>query len=250
MKQKWIKILIAIVCIVFWSWIFIQNIVPSGQFETSTDFTGVNPWLPGLRPIERVVNRNTIIGDPIYIDIKLPTRFDELRLRVNYENKSRGDVRVGIFTNKDKWQILFGKQEANEYIFNLRGLSLEKNIVPVVLGTPKANINEPVIIHKLDITASKSPFMRSDLKQLLAKPKYLLFATCLLLLVAGILALVILPISASTFAVLVVVGSFVDAALLEWLRSGFVANFVDSRIFILLFLSAAGWYWLEHKRKN
>src|SRR3989338_7209940 len=186
MKKILLKILLAVVCVIFWSWLFMQNIVPSGKFEASTDFTGVNPWLPGLRPIERVVNRNTIIGDPIYIDIKLPTRFDELRLRIDYENKSKGDVRIGIFTNKEKWQILFGKQIDGEYIFDLRGFSLEKNIVPVVFGTPKATINEPVIIHKFDITASKPPFAWSDLKQLLTKPKYLLFATCLLLIVAGI----------------------------------------------------------------
>src|SRR3989338_5963484 len=156
MKKILLKILLAVVCVIFWSWLFMQNIVPSGKFEASTDFTGVNPWLPGLRPIERVVNRNIIIGDPIYLDIKLPTRFDELRLRVNYENKSKGDVRIGIFTNKDKWEILFGTKQGNEYIFNLRGLPLSKNIIPVVIGAPKATINEPVIIKNIGITASKS----------------------------------------------------------------------------------------------
>lgn len=250
MKQVLLKILLAIICAVFWLWIGFQNLVPSGKFEASTDFTSVNPWLPGLRPIERVINRNTIIGDPIYLDIKLPTRFDELRLRIDAENRSKGDFRVGIFTNKDKWQILFGEFKNNEYIFDLRGLRLEKNIVPVVFGAPKATVGEPVIINKIDIVASKPPLTLSALKQLLSKLKFLLLFIISLVIVFWLWFLVILPISVSTFAVIVAVGSFFDASLLELWRPGLVANFVDSRFFILLFIVVASWYWLEHKKNG
>lgn len=250
MKKILLKILLAIACIIFWVLVFIQNIVPSGKFEASTDFNNTNPWLPGLRPIERVVNRNTIIGDPIYLDIKLPTRFDQLRVRLNYENQSGGDFRVGIFTNKDKWQILFAKQQDGEYVFDLRGLSLEKNIIPIVFGAPKATTDKPVIIKKMEIIASKPALGLERLRQQLISQKGLFFGIAALLITAVILFFIILPITASVFTVILVVGSFFDAALLELWRPGFVANFVDSRIFILLFFVVSFWYWLEHKRKN
>lgn len=250
LSNKILKIGLALVSVVFWLWIFLQNIVPSGKFATSTDFTGVNPWLPGLRPIERVLNRKIIVSDPIYLDIKLPTHFDELRLRLDYDNQSGGDFRVGIFTNKDKWQILFSELKNGEASFDLRSLPLEKNIVPVVLGTPKATVDKPVIISKIEVTVSRPKLTTQQFKELARKPKVLLFAIISLIIVSGVLFFIFLPITASTFAAIISVGSFLDAMILELWRPGFVANFMDTRIFILLFLVIVGWYWMAHRKKN
>ncbi len=247
MKKILLKILLVIACIVFWSWIFIQNIVPSGKFQTGTDFTRVNPWLPGLRPIERVVNRNVIIGDPIYADIKLPTRFDMLKLHIDYDNQTNGDFRVGIFTNKDKWQILFGDFKNNEVTFDLRGMPLDKNTVPVVFGAAKATSLTPLTIKNISVEATKAPITWRDF---VAKPKYLVVIPALIIAALGGLVLVFLPITVTTFALLANVGSFVLAAALELWRPGFAANFVDSRIFILVFAASAIWYVVEHKKKN
>lgn len=278
LKNTLIKILLAFLCIIFWVLVFVHNIVPGGKFATSTDFSGTNPvrshlidtinkifkfelfknvasnganpWLPGLRPIERVVNRNIIISDPLYLDIKLPTRFDQLKVRLDYDNQSGGDFRVGIFTNKDKWQILFAKQQDGEYVFDLRGLSLEKNIIPLVFGAPKATVDKPVIIKKMEVTASKPELTWQRFKELARNPKVLLLVAISLTIASAILFFIFLPITASTFAVILAVGNFFDVALLELWRPGFVANFVDSRIFILLFLVVVGWYWLAHKNKK
>lgn len=240
------KIIILLVFIFFGSWIFIRNLVPDGLFKIDYDFTH-NSWIAGLRPIERVLEKQKIISDPIYLDLKLPTRFDSVVAKIDYDNQTKGDFRVGVFTNKEKWQILFGNFKNNEVTFDLRGMSLEKNNIPFVLSAPKATETNPVIIKRISFTATKAPLTRNELKKLLLKPKLLLLITGLLFLVSGFVFLAFFPITVSTFALLLLTITFLVSAALEFVRPGTMVNFFDSRIFMVLFAVCGWWHWKSRR---
>lgn len=94
----WIIALILVVFVLFW-----LKIVPGGEITYIKEFGKYSDFISNLTPSERILN-NIIIGDPAYFTLRIPRRFEKVKLTLKFKNNSaKPIIEAGVLINKEAW---------------------------------------------------------------------------------------------------------------------------------------------------
>ncbi len=124
----WLSLSVAVIFLMH------KTIVPGGVTTYRHDFKNFDYFIGKLTPQERVFKINdvyTMIGDPVYFNLRIPRHFDTAKLTLVFQNQSdRKLIEAGLLTDKtvwrydlepisndlldglfDKWSVLFGEDD-------------------------------------------------------------------------------------------------------------------------------------------
>ena len=83
----------------------IMKIVPSGHISYNTNLTRDDFFVGKLSPNERIENKNTLIGDPVYFSLFTPRKFDRAELDIRYRNNSvQKIIETGVLVDNKAWR--------------------------------------------------------------------------------------------------------------------------------------------------
>ncbi len=103
-----------------------REFVFSGRLEIETDFSQPLPRVGDFFPWDRVsINQKdslgysaSIIGEPVYFDLKLPRPFKQARAEISYENKGVSVFQIGVQASAYDWEYQL-KPIENRYLDKL-----------------------------------------------------------------------------------------------------------------------------------
>ncbi|MDO8622079.1 MAG: hypothetical protein Q7R80_02515 [bacterium] len=160
------------------------------------------PYLSLLGPPVRVgllADRVNVIGEPVYVNLRIPRWFRRATVELRYENPGQLPLRFGVRTHPVLWAFEFPEPESlplalplpvgggeKEKVFppvppggGVRGgggivtmripfelqrsWQVERNVYRFVLSAPGANVEQPIVIHGLRVTAERDPICFSRL---------------------------------------------------------------------------------------
>lgn len=117
----------------------------------------------------------TVVGEPIYVNLRLPRWFDRVVLELEYENPRGLPMRVGVRTHPVRWEYSVKTLEGGErhsdvevttdgsvrtarIPFTLpRTWQTERNVYQLILSIPGATPETPLTVRALRITAERDP---------------------------------------------------------------------------------------------
>ncbi|MBI4449505.1 hypothetical protein HY634_00420 [Candidatus Uhrbacteria bacterium] len=146
------------------------------------------PYLSTLGPPSRValsVDRTTVLGEPVYVNLRIPRWFRRVTVELQYENPNNLPLRFGVRTHPTEWAFQFPEPEPHLLALRTNPLSLplpeargesvsevktlrvpfdlqrawqvERNVYRFVLSAPGANAEQPIVIYGLRVTAERNP---------------------------------------------------------------------------------------------
>ena len=80
------------------------KIVPTGYISYKTNFIKDDFFIRKLTPIERVMNKNEIIDNPVYFSLFTPRGFDKAKLKVTYSESAETPLfEAGVMIGEKSW---------------------------------------------------------------------------------------------------------------------------------------------------
>ena len=147
-----------------------KNLVPGGRFEVSYAFKPT-PFISALRPAERLTKfeegrEQSIIGDPVYFDVRLPSSFEDIEIVLEHKNPTGQKFTFGSFIDRAAWKFrnadLFITDNGDGFFvarakLRTEGLDIMQRTITFVFGAPDASILNPITVYKISVFATKKP---------------------------------------------------------------------------------------------
>lgn len=109
------KMIIVLAPIVLLSWLTVRYTAFFGELVVSTDFSGspsaVGVWEPAGRALDAAQNIRTkesyqlIVGEPVYLPVKVPRSFNSVEVEVEYSNDEQSLIEFGLVTSEDPFAV-------------------------------------------------------------------------------------------------------------------------------------------------
>lgn len=109
------KAVIFSIPIVVFGVLLIRYTAFTGHIHLEYDFDRqsktISQWTPAGRALDRVKNLETgesyqqIVGEPVYMDVKVPRSFDRVEATLEYKNGEQPLVELGVVTSTDPWNV-------------------------------------------------------------------------------------------------------------------------------------------------
>lgn len=163
---------------------FINDLNPSGELSVSYNFCKPSPYISALSPLGRVLNIDKKEGycvqrmviDPVYVDVRLPQRYDTVAMVLVYQNPDGVSLRAGPWTSTAEWQWdlkPFEKIEEGEIgwhtavtMFDILNAPMERRRLRFMLSAPGlSESGKEVVIRELRFTFKKPAFNWNTLKR-------------------------------------------------------------------------------------
>lgn len=81
----------------------VRSFVPGGTLVATTDFAKPAPYVSAAKPSERLdliaTGGRPVLGSPVYLDLKPPSRFDDITLELRYVNSSGAFLELGALAS-------------------------------------------------------------------------------------------------------------------------------------------------------
>lgn len=99
-----IKIFLVTGTVSLFGWTVWQNLTPSGVLEAHYDFNQISPFITSLLPGDRAlaitknaqgISYQAVIGDPVYLRLKTPRKFDRATVDVTFQNSRQPILELG-----------------------------------------------------------------------------------------------------------------------------------------------------------
>ncbi|MGB9609185.1 MAG: hypothetical protein ACP5IX_01595 [Patescibacteria group bacterium] len=109
------RVILMLIALCFFLWLIWQNLIPSGYLKITKDFCRESKFISNLYPEERVGdieidNQNrcwqTIFNEPVYFKIKVSRSFEQVKLKIFYQNEKQPLFQIGL-RKKLGWQFQF-----------------------------------------------------------------------------------------------------------------------------------------------
>ncbi|OIP79645.1 MAG: hypothetical protein COT39_02390 [Parcubacteria group bacterium CG08_land_8_20_14_0_20_48_21] len=94
----------------FFFWLFLQNAVWSGTFTAEQNFHDssvlISPFSPEATRVHTRDRAQLIVGEPVYLDLRVPRSFATVKLSLTYRTDYGGIVRIGPVLDEHAWQFV------------------------------------------------------------------------------------------------------------------------------------------------
>jgi len=107
-----IRCLLWCIIVAAFVWFFIRDLNPSGTLTVSYDLCRPSPYISEFSPLGRVLDIEKRDGycvqkmviDPIYVDVRLPQRYDTATMTVVFQKSDEQPVSAGPWISTAEWQ--------------------------------------------------------------------------------------------------------------------------------------------------
>ncbi|MDO8462782.1 MAG: hypothetical protein Q7S96_00710 [bacterium] len=166
------------------------------RFDVVAQLDRATPYLSFLGPPVRVelsADRVNVIGEPVYVNLRIPRWFRRATVELRYENPGDIPLRFGVRTHPTQWAFQFPEPEFHPLALPLpegggekekifppvppgggawgggeivtmripfelqRAWQVERNVYRFVLSAPGASSEQPIIVHGLRVIAEREP---------------------------------------------------------------------------------------------
>lgn len=140
-----------------------RRIVVAARFDRATPRASV--FGPPSR-VELASDSVRVVGEPVYVNIRLPRWYRSVVVEVAYENISALPVRFGVRTDATAWTYDLrdapfpddaGLVTARETFTLERSWQVERNLFQFILAAPGASAERPIVIRSFRIIAQRDP---------------------------------------------------------------------------------------------
>ncbi len=162
---KYIKMILILTPIVGLAFLFYKDFNPAGYLKVDYDFCHPTPFVSKLSPHGRVldVQKNgnncyqTMVIDPVYFDVRLPQRFQQVKLKIWYKKAASTPLFLGVAQNIANWQwrmkeIVYQRSfdgwQLGSAVYNLSSIVLDKHNLRFIISSPQLNKDRQQIIFK------------------------------------------------------------------------------------------------------
>ncbi|NCF75489.1 MAG: hypothetical protein GWO87_03325 [Xanthomonadaceae bacterium] len=144
--RQLIRIILILLPILAFVFLVDKNFALSGKIEAVYNFDKNNPIISILKPSGRALkiekNKNndysqSIIIDPVYFDLYLPTKFQKVKLIFIYQKPKNQIIKVGPQIFNDGWNYYLKELKSKKKIGNWEVAELDFNLNKVFLKDRK-----------------------------------------------------------------------------------------------------------------
>ncbi len=190
MIQRVVRIGIWSIVAVFLVALALRDLQLDRRLDVVARLDRATPYVSTLGPPVRVAlsaDRANIIGEPVYVNLRIPRWFRRATVELRYENPGNLPLRFGVRTHPTQWAFQFptpspdaragagrslpgprpqagGSPERGggplvlRVPFDLqRAWQVERNVYRFVLSAPGVSAEQPIIVHGLRVTAERDP---------------------------------------------------------------------------------------------
>lgn len=158
--------------IVFLGFLTLRDLQLNRQLDVVARLDRATPYLSTLGPPVRVAlssDHATVIGEPVYINLRIPRWFRRATVELEYENPHNLPFKLGVRTHLTAWAFEFPTPSSSpsergggslvlRVPFELqRAWQVERNVYRFVLSAPGVSAEQPIVIHALRVTAEREP---------------------------------------------------------------------------------------------
>ncbi|MEW6610766.1 MAG: hypothetical protein AB1352_04055 [Patescibacteria group bacterium] len=178
------RFFLSVVMVVF-VYFFIRDINPSGMLNVKYDFCKPSPYLSALSPMGRVLPLERADGycfqrmviDPIYVDVRLPQRYDAVTVSAEYRKPKEQPLSIGVRTSLFEWQWKMerldddGQEEwqTQKVQFDLLNIPLDHRRVRFIISSSGlADLGKEIEFRELTFTFKKPSLNIAMVKRWLA----------------------------------------------------------------------------------
>lgn len=149
--------------------LIIRDIGPSRRVVLDARFDRATPRVSVFGPpvrVELARDHARIIGEPVYVNVRLPRWYRSAVVNIAYENPSRLPVRIGVRTDAMAWTYDLreapppddGGMVAAREVFALeRAWQVERNVYQFIIAAPGASADRALTIRSFRVTAQRDP---------------------------------------------------------------------------------------------
>jgi len=168
----WVRVTAWLAAAAFLFVLVLRDLQLDRRLDVVARLDRATPYVSLLGPPVRVglsADRVQVIGDPVYVNLRIPRWFRRATLELRYENPYALPLRVGVRTHPTLWALQFPTPSSSppesgggsfvlRVPFDLqRAWQVERNVYRFVLSTPGARPEQPLTIHALRVTAEREP---------------------------------------------------------------------------------------------
>lgn len=132
------------------------------------------PYLSTLGPPARVeLARDGVrmTGEPVYVNLRIPRWFRSVMVELEYDDPGARPLKLGVRTHPTQWAFEFPpplsqKWDATTHTLLVpfhfqRAWQVERNVYRFVLSAPGVSAEQPIVIRKIRVIASRGRFCMS-----------------------------------------------------------------------------------------
>lgn len=172
---KYIRLILILIPLIILAGLIYQDINPQGYLKLSYDFCQPTPFISEFSPHGRVLDvqenetgcTQAMVIDPVYFDLRLPQRFDEVRIKLWYQKDPSTPLQIGPAIDLDSWEWqlqdihylktkdgwLFGQAS-----YDLTELKLDRNRLRFLISSPGLDMGHgEIVFHRLELDLIKAP---------------------------------------------------------------------------------------------
>jgi hypothetical protein len=160
-----------------------RDLAPSGQRHVTSDLVRRQPYLSLPYPEGRLAApeasaggwQQRVLAEPLYVDVRLPRRLDEVRLRLWYRARGLPDPVVGLQVSVAPWRYDLKPFErisvdqatgwsVGEAVFPLERAASDAGQVRLLISAPRlaAATTGDLYLHRVDVTLAGPPLRPAD----------------------------------------------------------------------------------------
>ena len=177
---KYIRIILILIPIIFLSILVYKDFNPAGYLKVCNNFCRPNPFNSDFSQHGRVLDiqqdKNGCIQqmviDPVYLDVRLPQKFTQARLKIWYQKEPETELKIGPAINLNQWQWQLKKpiyvRTINNWQvaiadYDLVHLAMDKNTLRWLISSPSLNLHQKkIIFNKIEIEFFKEPLNKNN----------------------------------------------------------------------------------------
>ena len=178
-RQK-VRFVIRGIIIAVFAWFFVHDLNPSGVLEVSYNLCKPSPYISEFSPHGRVAEIKRTSGyceqemaiDPVYVDVRLPQRYDRVRVTMEYSRPADQQFNIGVRTSLTAWAwhtIEFEEGETHtrgSAQFKLQGIPLDRRRLRFILSAPGLSAHgQHIGLRNINFRFEKPPFSARMVKR-------------------------------------------------------------------------------------
>lgn len=112
--------------------------------DSTRDYRG---WYPSTRTnFDSQEQRLYILGEPIYMKLYLPLRFDTMSIQGSWSQSSSSTVRLGLKQKDESWFYKDIDQKDWSANFDLQQVKVHRNQIEIIISIPEYQANQNIFL--------------------------------------------------------------------------------------------------------
>jgi len=161
-------------------WFFLHDLNPSGVLEVSYNLCKPSPYISELSPHGRVLEiekkqgycEQKMVIDPVYVDVRLPQRYDRVWVRLEYTRPRDQPLTIGVRTSLSDWQWRIIPFEGSTHSragiaqFDLHDVPLDRRRTRFILSSPGLSASgQEILLRHVTFRFEKPRFSKAMVRR-------------------------------------------------------------------------------------